>query len=49
MRHFDRTPGPRELKAVRMNDPVLPFKQAVGSAHRAAFDIKVHSDKLRTG
>jgi hypothetical protein len=33
---------------VRMNGPIHPFKQADGSARRAVFDIKVHSDGLRT-
>jgi hypothetical protein len=35
--------GPRELRAVRMNGPDRLFKQAVGSDHRAVFDIKSNS------
>lgn len=31
-----------------MNGPILPFKQAARSLHRAVFDIKVHFERLRT-
>jgi predicted 3-demethylubiquinone-9 3-methyltransferase (glyoxalase superfamily) len=34
---------PRELRAVRLNGPILLFKQAVGSGHRAVFDIMSNS------